>query len=98
MIGGVEMDYRSFVGKPLKKVLQVSVKPRLFFRRGRQALAAVSQPTRPEGYWRRNPLFLLIFYGAPNRIRTGVLALRGLCPGPLDDGSDVGDTRRSRAL
>lgn len=25
--------------------------------------------------------------GAPNRIRTGVTALRGLCPGPLDDGS-----------
>ena len=38
------------------------------------------------------------FYGAPNRIRTGVLALRGLCPGPLDDGSGVGSTRRSRAL
>jgi hypothetical protein len=26
-------------------------------------------------------------YGAPYRIRTGVLALRGLCPGPLDEGS-----------
>jgi putative transcriptional regulator len=38
------------------------------------------------------------FCGAPNRIRTGVLALRGLCPGPLDDGSGVGSTRRSRAL
>ena len=25
--------------------------------------------------------------GAPNRTRTGVLALRGLCPKPLDDGS-----------
>lgn len=28
--------------------------------------------------------------GAPNRIRTGVTALRGLCPGPLDDGSAAG--------
>ena len=30
----------------------------------------------------------LVFIGAPDRIRTGVLALRGLCPGPLDDGSE----------
>ena len=27
--------------------------------------------------------------GAPNRIRTGVTALRGPCPGPLDEGSVI---------
>ena len=26
-------------------------------------------------------------FGSPNRIRTGVLALKGRCPGPLDDGA-----------
>ena len=34
------------------------------------------------------PAQVLDLIGAPNRIRTGVLALRGLCPGPLDDGSE----------
>ena len=26
-------------------------------------------------------------FGSPNRIRTGVLALKGRCPRPLDDGA-----------
>ncbi len=33
--------------------------------------------------------------GAPYRIRTGVLALRGLCPGPLDEGSVPDDRPRT---
>ena len=28
-----------------------------------------------------------VYFGSPNRIRTGVLALKGRCPGPLDDGA-----------
>lgn len=28
-----------------------------------------------------------IRFGSPNRIRTGVLALKGRCPRPLDDGA-----------
>ena len=28
----------------------------------------------------------LLFFVAPTQIRTGVLALKGLLPGPLDDG------------
>ena len=27
------------------------------------------------------------YLGSPNQIRTGVLALKGRCPGPLDDGA-----------
>jgi hypothetical protein len=30
---------------------------------------------------------LFDFIGSPNGSRTRVLALRGLCPGPLDDGT-----------
>ena len=57
-----------------------------------------SQPSSTVIFRGRNSLISYGFHGAPNRIRTGVLALRGLCPGPLDDGSGVGSTRRSRAL
>ena len=28
-----------------------------------------------------------LIFGSPNRIRTGVLALKGRCPRPLDDGA-----------
>ena len=28
-----------------------------------------------------------VYFGSPNRIRTGVLALKGRCPRPLDDGA-----------
>ncbi len=28
-----------------------------------------------------------VYFGSPNQIRTGVLALKGRCPGPLDDGA-----------
>lgn len=46
---------------------------------------------------RTRALQVLVFNGAPNRIRTGVLALRGLCPGPLDDGSgECGSVARAR--
>ena len=33
-----------------------------------------------------NASILLAFFGAPTGTRTPVLALRGLCPRPLDDG------------
>ena len=29
----------------------------------------------------------VLIFGSPNQIRTGVLALKGRCPGPLDDGA-----------
>ena len=29
----------------------------------------------------------VVILGSPNQIRTGVLALKGRCPGPLDDGA-----------
>jgi hypothetical protein len=29
---------------------------------------------------------VLILFGVPNRIRTGVAAVKGRCPRPLDDG------------
>ena len=28
-----------------------------------------------------------VYFGSPNQIRTGVLALKGRCPRPLDDGA-----------
>src|ERR1700743_980382 len=34
--------------------------------------------------------------GAPNGIRTRAAALKGRCPGPLDDGGAVGFRRRGR--
>ena len=30
---------------------------------------------------------VVLIFGSPNRIRTGVLALKGRCPRPLDDGA-----------
>ena len=38
-------------------------------------------------------------FGVPNRIRTGVTAVKGRCPRPLDDGDNVvvGRSRRYRA-
>ena len=33
------------------------------------------------------PDFRVVFGGGPNGIRTRVSALRGPCPGPLDDGA-----------
>ncbi len=39
--------------------------------------------------------YLFETFGVPNRIRTGVAAVKGRCPGPLDDG-DAG-SRRGRA-
>jgi hypothetical protein len=33
--------------------------------------------------------FQRIFFCAPTEIRTPVLTLKGLCPGPLDDGGKI---------
>ena len=45
----------------------------------------------PKNLLKRNPEEICfcksLIYGAPYGIRTRVTALRGLCPGPLDDGS-----------
>ena len=46
----------------------------------------------------RSPLQVAVFIGAPDRIRTGVLALRGLCPGPLDDGSEDAGPLQERGI
>ena len=35
----------------------------------------------------KNDPKVVIYFGSPNQIRTGVLALKGRCPGPLDDGA-----------
>ena len=35
----------------------------------------------------KNDHQVVIYFGSPNQIRTGVLALKGRCPGPLDDGA-----------
>ncbi len=40
----------------------------------------------------KNDLKVVIYFGSPNRIRTGVLALKGRCPGPLDDGAKTAKT------
>ena len=32
-------------------------------------------------------MWCFLILGSPNRIRTGVLALKGRCPRPLDDGA-----------
>ncbi len=42
------------------------------------------------GYRQQNkkrPKMVVIYFGSPNQIRTGVLALKGRCPRPLDDGA-----------
>ena len=49
-------------------------------------------PLRPErcrmdSRTRRNPCWARVSVGSPDRIRTGVTALRGRRPGPLDDGA-----------
>ena len=36
-----------------------------------------------------------LIYGVPYRVRTGVAAVKGRCPRPLDEG-DVGGARRDR--
>ena len=40
-------------------------------------------------FWQPQPdsNWVVIYFGSPNQIRTGVLALKGRCPGPLDDGA-----------
>ena len=35
----------------------------------------------------KNDPKVVYYFGSPNRIRTGVLALKGRCPRPLDDGA-----------
>ena len=35
----------------------------------------------------KNHQKVVLIFGSPNRIRTGVLALKGRCPRPLDDGA-----------
>lgn len=35
----------------------------------------------------KNDPKVVIYFGSPNQIRTGVLALKGRCPRPLDDGA-----------
>src|SRR5438094_5326882 len=35
------------------------------------------------------PSYLIILIGVPYRIRTGVAAVRGRCPGPLDEGDEA---------
>ena len=41
---------------------------------------------------------LIDFIGAPYGIRTRVTALRGLCPGPLDEGSGIPGRGRERGI
>ena len=36
---------------------------------------------------KNRPRGSVVIFGSPNRIRTGVLALKGRCPRPLDDGA-----------
>ena len=36
---------------------------------------------------KKRPKWVVIYFGSPNQIRTGVLALKGRCPRPLDDGA-----------
>ena len=36
---------------------------------------------------KNRPKRSVLIFGSPNRIRTGVLALKGRCPRPLDDGA-----------
>ena len=36
---------------------------------------------------KKRPKRVVIYFGSPNQIRTGVLALKGRCPRPLDDGA-----------
>ena len=38
-------------------------------------------------YKNKNHQKVVLIFGSPNRIRTGVLALKGRCPRPLDDGA-----------
>src|SRR6266545_6070392 len=43
-------------------------------------------------FWTRRPAChaqTIEFFGVPYRIRTGVAAVRGRCPGPLDEGDRV---------
>lgn len=37
----------------------------------------------------KNDPKVVIYLGSPNQIRTGVLALKGRCPRPLDDGAET---------
>ena len=39
----------------------------------------------------KNDPKVVIYFGSPNRIRTGVLALKGRCPRPLDDGAKTAE-------
>jgi hypothetical protein len=53
------------------------------------------------GDWKRGPIKGLArrsstLHGAPYGIRTRVTALRGLCPGPLDEGSGAKALARAR--
>ena len=36
---------------------------------------------------KNDPKQVVVYFGSPNQIRTGVLALKGRCPRPLDDGA-----------
>ena len=36
---------------------------------------------------KKRPKWVVVYFGSPNQIRTGVLALKGRCPRPLDDGA-----------
>lgn len=38
----------------------------------------------------KNHQKVVLIFGSPNQIRTGVLALKGRCPRPLDDGAKTG--------
>ena len=45
----------------------------------------------------KNDPKVVIYFGSPNQIRTGVLALKGRCPGPLDDGAKTASFRTQNA-
>jgi hypothetical protein len=51
------------------------------------------RPRRPPGHFRdtdcRPCLLTIGIIGVPYRIRTGVAAVRGRCPGPLDEGDET---------